>query len=173
MNTETRRQFPAFEATRLNIKFKQLWLAGIEAKLVFETHAGQAWGTLHVSLGEHPGHHLLPCHGQEPHHRHVSPGKQRRRERREAARAVVLAAVKAAVFEEAEQATEQENENETEDQTFNSETSKLTAGVLNDPTDVIKDTVEVSASVEESAQQLFITDIDDEICSDGEYYEKN
>ena len=135
MNTETCRQFPAFEATSLTNKFKQLWLAGIEAKLVFETHAGQAWGTLHVSLGEHPGHHLLPCHGQEPHHRHVSPGKQRRRERREAARAVAEAAVKTAANEEAEQ----ENESETEDQTFNSETSKVTAGVLNDPTDVIKE----------------------------------
>ena len=111
MNTESRRHLPAFETSSLNNKFKQLWLAGIEAKLVFETHAGQAWGTLHVSLGEHPGQHQQPCPPpQEPLHRRVSPAKQRRRERREAARVVAEAAVKATTNEEgSEQASEHEN----------------------------------------------------------------
>ena len=81
MNRESGRQFPAFEATSLNNKFKQLWLAGIEAKLVFETRAGQAWGTLHVCLGEHPGHLQQPSPPQEQPHRHMSPARQRRRER--------------------------------------------------------------------------------------------
>jgi hypothetical protein len=81
MNRESGRQFPAFEATSLNNKFKQLWLAGTEAKLVFETRAGQAWGTLHVCLGEHPGHLQQPSPPQEQPHRHMSPARQRRRER--------------------------------------------------------------------------------------------
>jgi hypothetical protein len=45
-----------FKSTRLDNKFKQLWLSGVEARIVFETHAGQAWDTLHVCLGEHAGH---------------------------------------------------------------------------------------------------------------------
>ena len=84
-------------------------MAGIEAKLVFETHAGQAWGTLHVGLGEHPGQHQPTCPPQEPHHGRVGPAKQRRRERREAARVVAEAAVEVEANEEdAEQATEHE-----------------------------------------------------------------
>ena len=77
MNTESRRHLPAFEATSLNSKFRQLWLAGIKAKLVFKTHAEKAWGTLHVSLGEHPGQHQPTCPPQEHHRRRVGPAKQR------------------------------------------------------------------------------------------------
>ena len=81
-------KFPAYEATTLNNNFKQIWLAEIEAKLVFETHAVQAWGTLHVCLGEHPGYHQQPPNRQELPHRHISPAVQRRREWREAGRVV-------------------------------------------------------------------------------------
>jgi hypothetical protein len=42
--------------------------------------------------------------------------------------------------------------------------------VSNDHSAVIEGTVEVSTTVVESG--LFITDIDDEICSDEEYYEE-
>lgn len=37
---------PAFETISLTNRDKTLFLAGVEARLVFETHAGQAWGTL-------------------------------------------------------------------------------------------------------------------------------
>ena len=84
MNQESRRSIPAYEATSLTNKFKSLWLAGNEAKLVFETRDGQAWGTLHVCLGEHPLQ--PPVYPQEHPRKNQSPAKQRRRERREAAR---------------------------------------------------------------------------------------
>ena len=67
----------AFEATSFMHKFKDLWNAGHEATLLFETQAGQAWATLRVALGHHP--HVS---GKK----HVSPSQIRRRERREAAR---------------------------------------------------------------------------------------
>ena len=60
MNSKSR-NFPAFEATSLLNKFKQLWLTETEAKLVFETRDGQAWGSLHVCLGEHPIYFVLCC----------------------------------------------------------------------------------------------------------------
>ena len=59
-------------------KFKQIWLAEIEAKLVLETHAGQAWVTLHVCLGEHSGHHQQPPHCQELAHIHTSTAEEKR-----------------------------------------------------------------------------------------------
>ena len=43
----------AFEATSSTHKFKDLWNAGHEATLHFETQAGQAWDTLRVALGHH------------------------------------------------------------------------------------------------------------------------
>ena len=64
MNAESR-NIPAFETTSLTNKFKSLWLDGIQAKVVFETCAGQAWGTLHVCLGEHPLQHRPPPHPKE------------------------------------------------------------------------------------------------------------
>ena len=64
MDQDSRRNIPAFETTSLTNKSKSLRLAGIEAKLVFETCAGQAWGTLHVHLGEHP------CQSQTPPQEH-------------------------------------------------------------------------------------------------------
>ena len=72
---------PAFET--ISLMNKSLWFDSVEAKLVFETHAGQAWGTLHVSLGQHlcrPQPSILP---QEQLRKKVSPAKQRRRDRRE------------------------------------------------------------------------------------------
>ena len=76
----------AFETTSLTNKFKSLWLAGVESKLVFETRAGQSWGSLHVCLGAHPGQAQPPPYPQEPLHKNDSPAKKRRRERRKAAR---------------------------------------------------------------------------------------
>ena len=136
MNSESGRQFPAFEATSLNNKFKQLWLAGIQAKLVFETHAGHAWGSLHVCLGEHPGHQQQPPHPQEeppcpP--RHISPARQRRRERQEAARTVTEAAATEAATaaekkeDEAENATEPDNLSEVDEETANSNEGQVAA----------------------------------------------
>ena len=91
MDQDSRRNIPAFETTSLTNKFKSLRLAGIEAKLVFETCAGQAWGTLNVQMGEHP------CQSQTPPQEHPlkndNPAWQRRRKRREAARAEAAAAV--------------------------------------------------------------------------------
>ena len=87
MHPESHCEIPAIETTSFPNKFKNLWLAGVEAKLVFETHAGKAWGTLHVCLGEHPGQDQQPLvHPQEHPHKKLSPSKQRRMERRKAAR---------------------------------------------------------------------------------------
>ena len=47
----------------------------------------------------------------------------------------------------------------------------MTEEVENDHTVVIDDTVQVSAPVVENGQ-LFLTEIDDEVCSDEEYYEE-
>ena len=142
MNTESGRQFSAFEATSLNNKFKQLWLDGIEARLVFETCNGQAWGK----------------------------ADQRRREWREAATVDAGAAVKATENEEeAEKVTEHENANEKDDQTSNSEKSQVTEE--NEHTVVIDDAEQVSAHVVEKGQ-VFVTEIDAEVCSDEEYYEE-
>ena len=92
MYQQPRSGIPAFETTSLISKFKSLWLADVEANLVFETLAGQAWGTLHVNPGEHPGQAQPPLHHQErPHQKHESPAKQRRRERRKAARSETAA----------------------------------------------------------------------------------
>ena len=85
MHQEPQGALPAFEATSLMNKFKSLWIDGVDAKVVFETHAGQAWGVLHVSLGEHPGQVQPPLHPQGRPHRKENPAKQRRRERRKAA----------------------------------------------------------------------------------------
>jgi hypothetical protein len=101
MNHKSRQHIPAFETTSLTNKFKSLWLAGIEAKLVFETRAGQAWRTLQVFLGEHPLQLQPPPHPQEHRCGRNSPAKMRRRERREAARAEAAA----------EEATEAVNQN--------------------------------------------------------------
>ena len=175
MNSESGRQFPAFEATSLNNKFKQLWLAGIQAKLVFETHAGHAWGSLHVCLGEHPGHQQQPPHPQEeppcpP--RHISPARQRRRERREAARTVTEAAATEAATaaekkeDEAENATEPDNLSEVDEETANSNEGQVAAEEAE--TDHAAAVTETVSTENENA--LFVTDVDDEICSDEEYY---
>ena len=173
MNSESGRQFPAFEATSLQNKFKQLWLAGIQAKLVFETHAGHAWGTLHVCLGEHPGHHQQPPHSQEvppSPSRHISPARQRRKARREAARAVAEAAAIAAENkeDEAEKASESDNPNEVDDEIANSNEGQVAADEAE--TDHTAEDTETVSKVKET--ELFVTDVDDEICSDEEYYQE-
>ena len=155
MNVESRRQVPAFETTSLTNKFKSLWLAGIEAKLVFETHAGKAWGTLHVCLGEHPLHHELPPHLQEHPRKRNSPAKQRLRERREAAR-VEAAAIEAARSEEvAEEATE-------------SETAEAAQATVNENANLYQAhdaAEEVKDPAESKATEILL----DEICPDDEY----
>ena len=37
------------------LKFKNLWQAGHNAHLDIDTQAGQAWVSLRLELGEHPG----------------------------------------------------------------------------------------------------------------------
>ena len=159
MNAKLRRYIPTFETTSLTNKFKSLWLAGIEAKLTFETRAGEAWGTLQVCLGEHPlqqQQHQQPPDPQEVPQRHESPSKQRRRERRVAARA----AAAVAASDEAEKAVETEgNENETN-----------TDGV-EDLGDTSVDNV-VAEEASAIQRSLLITDIDDEICNDELYYDE-
>ena len=95
MNCEYNRQVPAFEATSFMKKFKDLWLAGHNASLLFETEAGEASATLRVALGPHP---LKPHRPQE--HRHITPAQERRRERREDARRSAAAEAADAVVEQ-------------------------------------------------------------------------
>ena len=166
MNSESNRHIPAFEATSLTNKFKQLWLTGTEARLVFETRDGKAWGTLHVCLGEHPHDaNQLPPHPQEHHKGRDTPSKRRRRERREAARS---AAVKAAPLISEEGAAEATNDarviaEEVVTLTLNSETEQSVANEVTEEV-IISDTVQ--------KQPLYVTEIDDEICSDEEYYDE-
>ena len=161
------RNFPAFEATSLMNKFKQLWLTETEAKLVFETRDGQAWGSLHVCLGEHPHQH--PPHSQEYPRGQNSPARQRRRERREAARKVDSAAGKAATgsTEVAEEATKTVDE-ETVDNSVKE--GKIAEEAFTDQI-VAEDTEEVTIAKGQKGS-LFVTDVDDEICTDEEYYDE-
>ena len=66
------RQCPTFEATSFLNKFKDLWQAGHQANLYFETEAGKAWATHRVCLGDHPSHYQIA--------KHVKPSQERRRE---------------------------------------------------------------------------------------------
>ena len=43
-------------------KFKDLWQSGLDAHLVVDTHAGQAWVDLSVQLGHAPGPHQHQPH---------------------------------------------------------------------------------------------------------------
>ena len=64
-------------------KFKHLWHSGVNAHLDVHTHAGQAWVSLHVQLGQAPGpvHPVFP-----PKRKKHSPSRERRRARRAEAR---------------------------------------------------------------------------------------
>ena len=77
-------------------KFKNLWSAGLDAHLHAETHAGQAWVSLHLRLGHPPG----PLHVISPRRNRNTPARQRRRAQREADRK-----------EKAEEASEKVSEN--------------------------------------------------------------
>ena len=92
-----------FEFDSFVTKFRQLWHAGFDATLKFDTNAGQAWVSLQAGLGHHPP---LP-HPSRPHpfHRRRGPAQQRRRERRDAARRTAEAEA-ARAAEEATQADE-------------------------------------------------------------------
>ena len=67
-------------------KLKQLWQSGKDARLHVETHAGEAWASLHVKLGHGQGHQHQ--HKEKPHlpRNRNGPSRQRRRARRAAAR---------------------------------------------------------------------------------------
>ena len=86
MSSESHCGIPAFEMTSLSNKFKNLWLAGVEGKLVFETHAGKAWVHLHVQLEQAQDGPLPQVQPHYPHGPKNSPSRQRRRARRKAAR---------------------------------------------------------------------------------------
>ena len=120
MAQELPQHVPAFELTSLNNKFKSLWLAGVESKLVFKSRAGQAWGRLEVHLGEHPGKQEQ---GQS--RRNESPSKKRRRERREAARADLGVENSDAVAEKADTSVIIETANGVKDATSEKEVVTL------------------------------------------------
>ena len=63
-------------------KFQQLWKAGRDAHMDFETHAGKAWVNLRLGLGEYPSDSIVKQH----HLKRLSPSRLRRRERRAADR---------------------------------------------------------------------------------------
>ena len=70
-------------------KFKDLWQSGLDAHLVVDTHAGQAWVDLLVRLGHAPGPQQHQPH--QPGLQKLSkvrngPARQHRRARRNAAR---------------------------------------------------------------------------------------
>jgi hypothetical protein len=70
-------------------KFRRLWKSGLDAHLDIDTHAGQAWVSLRVRLGQAPG--PLQPHPQFPPHlkrTRDGPSRQRRRARRAAEQAV-------------------------------------------------------------------------------------
>ena len=135
MHQEPRGGISAFETTSLTNKFKSLWLAGVEAKLVFETRAGQSWGSLHVCLGAHPGQAQPPPYPQEPLHKNDSPAKKRRRERRKAAREEAAAAL--------------DNEDVVAEEATNSDYDKDT----NENTDISSATEEVTVDGKDTAEQ--------------------
>ena len=168
MNSDSHRHFPAYEFTSLTIKFKQLWSTGKEAKLEFKTHEGQAWGSLHVCLGEHPSQD--PPDPQERPYGHETPSKQRRRERREAARLAESAAVEASESaipeEEAAEAADADDEHCDEEHVV------TTAEVATANDEVVEVTEEVASTTKAGKSPLLITDIHDEICSDEEFYEE-
>ena len=67
-------------------KLKQLWQSGEDAHLHVETHAGEAWVSLHVKLGHGQDHQQQ--HSVQPHlpRNRNGPYRQRRRARRAATR---------------------------------------------------------------------------------------
>ena len=72
----------AAEIDTFILKFKNLWAAGLDAHLNAETHAGQAWVSLHLRLGHPPG----PLNVVPPRMTKNCPARQRRRAQREADR---------------------------------------------------------------------------------------
>ena len=152
-------------------KFKQLWLTEKEAKLVFDTRDGHAWGSVHVCLGEQTHQH--PPHSQEYPRGQNSPARQRRRERREAARQVNSAVGTAAtptatgstvVAEKATTTVDEENvENSVKE-------GEIAEEAFTDQI-VAEDTEEVTIAKGQKGS-LFVTDVDDEICTDEEYYDE-
>ena len=79
------------------IKFCTEWRAGTNARMVVECHAGQAWISLHKSLGYPP---LIPQYDRQPSqpqsHRRASPSQLRRRAKRTQAFVAASAATETA-----------------------------------------------------------------------------
>ena len=68
-------------------KFKQLWHSGLTAHLDVDTHAGEAWVDLRLSLGPAPGPPYQPVpFNHKIYKKHESPSRKKRRARREAER---------------------------------------------------------------------------------------
>jgi hypothetical protein len=101
MNSEGHLNVSPFEATSFVTKFKDLWLAGHNASLLFETEAGEASATLRVALGAHPRKLHLPQRSPQEPPRYVTPSQLRRLGSREDPRHRAAAEAADAVAEEA------------------------------------------------------------------------
>ena len=130
----------AFEATSFINKFKDLWNAGQQATLHFETKAGEAWATISVALGSFPN--------DVPEKKYVKPSQHRRRERRHAARAAeeVVQAAPPCVAEEAvsERIISDVVNNEASNNEFISKPSKAGQVPLEGNPQFIKDEIELT-----------------------------
>ena len=58
-------------------KFHQLWRAGYDAHMNLESHAGKAWVSLRLGLGEYPTEFLV----NQQNFKRQSPSRLRRRKR--------------------------------------------------------------------------------------------
>ena len=146
-------------------KFYQLWNAGQTAHLDVDTHAGKAWVGLRVQLGQVPGplhHHPHPPFIQ-PQKKSVSPSRQRRRARRAAARLTAEEAANQNLVKERATENEAPVNNEPSDQ-------HQTTEEVEDVVDVIVEK-ETTSTLKSDEKSLYVTDIDDEICDDEEYFD--
>ena len=97
-------------------KFRSLWQTSLDAHLKLKSHAGKAWVSLAVQLGDAPGPLQPPPHIPPLRKKNRNgPSQQRRRERRAAARAEKEKADKAVENLEAEKAEAEKIETEFSD----------------------------------------------------------
>ena len=88
-------------------KFVNLWRSGIQANLLVEAQAGQAFVNLRVGLGS-----LQNAPRKQFSHRHPGPSRLRRRQRRAEARQAAAAAEQVAATEEVSSAEEESSATE-------------------------------------------------------------
>ena len=133
-------------------KFKDLWQSGLDAHLVVDTHAGQAWVDLLVRLGHAPG---LQQH--QPHQPGLQklikvrngPARQHRRARQNAARL--------------------QNE-ESENKSIREEDEEVPNASKKDTENVDAPVVQAEADkLEENEIAKTFIEINDEVCNDQEY----